>query len=216
MCSNFQAITQKQAAWVTELFQCELPTGDWREEIYPSYLAPFVWLDGDKPKCDLAKFGLIPGWAADRPKFGLKTYNSRSELTHSKPSYRNAWNKRQFGLAIMQSFYEPNYEGSGKAIRWRIRRADRSPLAVASIWERFVDRETGEIVFSFSMLTINADGHEVMQRFHHPDDENRSIVVLQENEYSTWLKATHEQARGMLKLSPVGYLDSESAPKAKT
>lgn len=52
---------------------------EWREEIYPAYHAPFIWLDGNQPRCELAQFGLVPAWAADRPKFGLRTYNARTD-----------------------------------------------------------------------------------------------------------------------------------------
>jgi putative SOS response-associated peptidase YedK len=212
MCSNFQSLTPLQNEWVKTHFQCELPLIDWREEIYPNYQTPFIWLDGDIPRCELANFGLVPAWASDKPKFGLKTYNARSETIAEKPSYRNAWLKRQFGLAIMQGFYEPNY-ASGKAVRWRIKRADASPLAVASIFERFVNRDTGEMVFSFSMITVNATNHPVMHQFHGPEDEKRSIVVLQDNEYWTWLKANHNGARNLLTLAPDKFLNSESAPR---
>ena len=112
----------------------------------------------------------------------------------------------------MESFYEPNWE-TGKAIRWRIKRADQEPVAVASIWERFTDIETGEIIFSFSMLTINADGHEVMKHFHKPADEKRSIVVLKNTDYLSWLNADHDKARELLSLAPVSFLESEPAPR---
>lgn len=179
---------------------------------YPTYPAPFIYLDNGKPRCELAQFGLVPHWAADKKKFGLHTYNARSETVHEKPSYRSAWKERRFGLVLVESFYEPNWE-SGKAVRWRIKRSDSQPAALASIWERFVDRETGEIIFSFSMLTINADGHEVMKHFHKPEDEKRSVVVLNESEYQPWLNANHEQARAMLDMAPGGFLVSEAAPR---
>jgi putative SOS response-associated peptidase YedK len=160
----------------------------------------------------LAQFGLIPHWATDKKKFGLRTYNARSETVHEKPSYRSAWKERRFGLAIMESFYEPNWE-SGKAVRWKIKRADSEPISVASIWERIIDKETGEIIFSFSMLTINADGHRVMKHFHKPDDEKRSIVVLKENEYNAWLNSDINQAKKLLNLASDEFLVSEPAPK---
>jgi putative SOS response-associated peptidase YedK len=212
MCSNFQAITQKQADWLLKHFQLELPFENWREEVYPSYVAPFVWLENGQARCDLAEFGLVPAWAASKPKFGLKTYNARTETVAEKPSYRSAWKRQQFGLALMQGFYEPNYD-TGKAVRWRIKRADAEPLAVASIWERFVDHNTGEIRFSFSMLTINAESHPVMKHFHGLEDEKRSIVVLQNEQYQPWLKADINQARDFLKLAPDHFLVSEAAPR---
>src|ERR671911_297374 len=106
MCSNYQPVQRTQSTWVKQHFDCDLPFTDWREEAYPTYPAPFIYLDEEKP------------------------------------SFRAAWKERRFGLSIMQSFYEPNWE-SGKAIRWRIKRADLQPIAVASIWERVIDKETG-------------------------------------------------------------------------
>jgi putative SOS response-associated peptidase YedK len=154
----------------------------------------------------------VPHWAVDKKRFGLKTYNARSETVAEKPSYRSAWRRRQFSLAIMQSFYEPCYE-SGKAVRWRIRRTDASPMAVASIFEHFVDPSTGTALWSFSMLTINAAQHPLMQHFHKPDDEKRSIVVLQDDQYQPWLQASTTQAQQLLRLAPADFLVAEAAPR---
>jgi putative SOS response-associated peptidase YedK len=212
MCSNFQPIRKDRNEWVLDKFKCELPKESWREEAYPTYSAPFIYLDEGKPRCELAQFGLVPHWAKDKGKFGLKTYNARSETVHEKPSYRSAWKERRFGLVLMESFYEPNYE-SGKAVRWRINRCDKEPSVAASIWERFIVRETGEIVFSFSMLTINADGHPIMKHFHKPQDEKRSIVILNNDDFSQWLSANHDEARKLLNLEPNGFLNSQASPR---
>lgn len=212
MCSNFQPIKNHHAEWVKKHFDCELPDTPWREETYPTYPAPFIYLKDGKAKCELAQFGLVPHWATDKKKFGLRTYNARCETVHEKPSFRTAWRERRFGLSVMESFYEPSWE-TGRAVRWRIKRSDGEPVAVASIWDRFVDVETGEIIFSFSMLTINADGHSIMKHFHKPDDEKRSIVVLDNSQYLKWLRANQTQARELLKLSPDGFLVSEAAPR---
>lgn len=212
MCSNFQPIKNHHADWVKKHFNCDLPNADWRPEAYPTYPAPFIYLDNGQPHCELAQFGLVPHWATDKKKFGLKTYNARSETVQEKPSYRSAWKERRFGLVLAESFYEPNWE-TGKAVRWRIKRADSEPAAIASIWERFIDKETGEIIFSFSMLTINATGHEVMKHFHKPEDEKRSVVVLNDSQYQPWLQANNDVAISMLNLTPSGFLVSEAAPK---
>lgn len=210
MCSNYRPINPARANWVKANFDTDLPDATWRTEVYPTYPAPFIYLDEGKPKCELAEFGLRPFWAKDK-RFGIRTYNARSETVAEKPSYRQAWKERRFGLAIMDNFYEPNWE-TGKAVRWKIKRADLQPVAVASIWERFIDTETGEIIFSFSMLTINAENHPVMKHFHKPDDEKRSIVVLTENDYLPWLNASHDQTKDFLTLAKNGFLVSEPSP----
>ena len=138
--------------------------------------------------------------------------NARSETVAEKPSYRAPWKERRFGLVIIENFYEPNWE-TGKTIRWRIKRVDKEPVAVASIWERFIDKETGETTFSFSMLTINADGHPVMKHFHKAEDKKRSIVVLKNTDYLPWLHANHDEARSLLNLAANGFLESEPAPR---
>lgn len=208
MCSNFEPIQRHNSGWVRDNFGCELPEVDWREHTFPTYSAPFIYLQNGKPKCDLAQFGLVPQWAKDAKKFGLKTYNARSETVHEKPSYTVAWRERRFGLILTQKFYEPCYE-TDRAVKTGIYRADDEPTAIASIWERFVDRETGEIIFSFSMLTINADKHPLMSRFHKPDDEKRSVVVIENKDFHNWLTATHKQATELIKLSRDGYLISQ-------
>lgn len=80
------------------------------------------------------------------------------------------------------NFCEPNYE-IGKLVRWRIERADGAPVAIAGIWEY----RPADQLLSFSMLTINADGHTLMQRFHKPEDEKRMVMILDPEQYHGWL-----------------------------
>ena len=63
------------------------------------------------------------------------------------------------------------------------------------------------------MLTVNSDGHPIMQHFHKPEDEKRSIIVLDDANYQPWLHANHEQARSLLKVAPDNFLMSEAAPR---
>lgn len=166
-------------------------------ETFPGGVAPFLanilpteWLPG--------MFGLIPHWG-DPTKLFRMTYNARTETVAEKPSYRNAWRKRQFGLIPVESFFEPNYE-TGKAVRWRIQRADGAPFALAGIWERRLG-DQGPAHWSFAMLTINADSHPLMKQFHKPGDEKRSVVVLDPEDHEPWLHArTEAEARSLLQL----------------
>ena len=45
-----------------------------------------------------------------------------------------------------------------------------------------------------TLLTINADGHPLMQRFHKPGDEKRSVVILPDDAWGDWLRAKSESA----------------------
>ena len=55
-----------------------------------------------------------------------------------------------------------------------------------------------ERIYSYTMLTINADQHPLMRQFHKPDDEKRSVVILNEHDYDHWLHASSADSREFL------------------
>ena len=144
----------------------------------------------------LARFGLIPTWAKDLGQ-GRHTYNARSETAAAKPSFRHAWQARQYALLVVDRFFEPCYD-TGRAVRWSIAADSGTPLGLACLWERWVEPETQQNVASFAMLTVNADAHPVLKRFHKPGEEKRSPVLLPLDQWQHWLSATPEQALKMI------------------
>ena len=210
MCTNFTPTTRAQ--WVKENLGVVLPSG-FPEEAYPGYLAPVVVKSrqSERVACGLARFGLIPGWAKD-DKISRNTYNARSETAAEKPSYRTAWRQRQFGLVLVDNFYEPSYE-SGKAVRWKIERASGDPFGIACLWDRWTDPASGERVVSFSMLTVNADGHPVMKQFHKHGDEKRTPVIIPPELQDAWLSADTNQASELMTWSHMPQLVAIAAPR---
>jgi putative SOS response-associated peptidase YedK len=71
-------------------------------------------------------------------------------------------------------------------------------------------------LLSFTMLTINADNHPLMQRFHRPEDEKRMPVLLDSPQYSAWLRSTKEQVPDFLRAYPAQHLISEAAPRVSS
>ncbi len=191
MCTIFTPT--KRAQWVKQILGVDLPL-DYPEETYPGYVAPLVVKSrkSDRVACGLARFGLIPGWAKD-DKISRHTYNARSETAAEKPSYRSAWRQRQFGLLLVDNFYEPSYE-SGRAVRWKIELASGDPFGIACLWDRWTDPTSGALVVSFSMLTVNADEHPVMCQFHKPGDEKRTPVIIAPELHEAWLSADQAKA----------------------
>ncbi len=146
MCTNFTPTKKNQ--WAKEKLGVELPS-DYPAESYPGFAAPVVVRSHQTGRvaCGLAKFGLIPSWAKDE-KIARHTYNARSETAAEKPSYRNAWRQRHYGLVLVDNFYEPSYE-SGRAVRWKIELASGDPFGIACLWDRWTDPTSGELVVSF-------------------------------------------------------------------
>lgn len=179
-------------------------------ETFPGGLAPFL-ANCLPTEWTVGMFGVVPHWGDPKKLFRM-TYNARSETVGQKPAYRSAWKQRQFALIPVESFYEPCYE-TGKPVRWRIERADSEPFALAGIWERRMGDE-GPARWSFSMLTINADEHPLMSRFHKPGEEKRSVVVLDPGDYEGWLRARTEiEARSFLKPFDPEQMKAEPAPR---
>ncbi len=211
MCSNY---TPSKRESLGKHFHVDPPVTDWKEEAYPGYLAPIIRLADDgsgEIDSELACFGLLPHWAD--LKLSRHTYNARSETVASKPSFRHAYSRRQLCIIPCESIFEPNYE-SGRAVRWKIARDDGEPMGLAGLWEwRPNGGPDDQPLLSFTMLTINADEHPLMKRFHRPEDEKRMVVVLAPNRYRDWLQADADAIRDFLQPWPADQLKAEAAPR---
>ena len=210
MCTNFTPT--RRAPWVKDKLGVDLPA-DYPAESYPGFAAPLVVQSHRTARvaCGLARFGLIPAWAQDE-KIARHTYNARSETAAEKPSYRTPWKLRQWGLVLVDNFYEPSY-ATGKAVRWKIELASGEPFGIACLWDRWAHPETGEWVVSFSMLTVNADTHPVMCQFHKPGDEKRTPVIIAPALHAAWLSADHAQAAELMSWAHMPELRAEAAPR---
>lgn len=66
---------------------------------------------------------------------------------------------------------------------------------------------------SFTMLTVNANEHPLMKRFHKPGDEKRSVVIVPPTSYEDWLNArSTDEARSFLNLYPAEEMAAQAAP----
>lgn len=79
--------------------------------------------------------------------------------THPKPK---GWRC----IIPAESIFEPNWE-TGSAVRWVIQQPGAVPMGIAGIYRKWKHQD-GRDLFTFAMLTVNADGHPVMQRCHKP------------------------------------------------
>lgn len=84
-------------------------------------------------------------------------------------------------------------------------------MGVGSLWDQWTDPGSGEVVTSFTMLTVNADGHPVMGKFHRPGDEKRSVAVLEAGQFEAWLQAESSEASALLRPPQDGLLVAQAA-----
>jgi putative SOS response-associated peptidase YedK len=153
----------------------------------------------------------LPAFATELA-YGRRTYNCRSETVATLASFKHAWAGGQRCIIPCEAFYEPNWE-TGKSVRWRISQPSDIPMGIAGIYRRWKNPAGGHL-FTFSMLTVNAEGHPVMKRFHRPGDEKRMVVILDPAEYLTWLTCPVDEAARFFK-QWMGALDAVAAPLAR-
>lgn len=217
MCSNYEPSEEEQlAAFLEDIGQS--PQGQlfdpYPRESWPGYMAPFIRQDPEsvehRPQACLGVYGLVPHWSKDLT-ISRHTYNARSETVAEKPSFRDAWKRGRRCIIPAKSIYEPSYEQPGSPVRWRIKRTDGRQLGIAGLWGGWKAPD-GKELLSFTMLTVNADGHPVMQRFHAPNDEKRMVVILEEADYGRWLDCPLDRMADFLTRYPAELLTTEAAP----
>ena len=143
----------------------------------------------DKPYVPtLSIWGLVPHWVKNndqRLKFWNNTLNARGETVFEKPSFRDsAKNKRC--ILHLDGFYE-HHHFNGKTYPFFIASKDNIPLSVAGLWSEWVDKETGEILNTFTIVTTKANS--LMGKIHNNPKlvESRMPVILREETEDLWL-----------------------------
>jgi putative SOS response-associated peptidase YedK len=184
----------------------------WKPETWKDYEAPIVRRGPDGGREGLlATYGMVPRKRIPPHVRVFDTMNARSETVGQLRSFSTAWRQAQFCLVPMTAFYEPCYE-SGKPVRWGIGMADQSLFAVAGLWREW-EGEDGRIEHSFTQLTVNADEHPLMRRFHKPGDEKRALVIVPPHEWDDWLYCQDpDQARSFIRHFPHELLRSWEWP----
>jgi putative SOS response-associated peptidase YedK len=192
----------------------------WVRDVYPNYAAPFIRAARSSASFErelvVGQWSLIP-WFAKERKLKFPTANARSEELAAKASYKQPWARGQRCIIPALAFFEPNWE-SGKHVPWCFRRTDGEPWGLAGLWNAWVDPATGEVVESYTLLTLNADAHPLMRRMHRPDpqrppgmQDKRSVVPIELADVDTWLAAPPAEAAALVKLAPVELFDAAPA-----
>ena len=192
----------------------------WTRDMFPRYAGPFIRAARDSAcgerELVVGQWALVP-WFAKTAKLSYPTCNARSEELASKASYKLPWARGQRCIIPAACFFEPNWE-TGRHVPWRFKRADGAPWGLAGLWNTWVDKATGEVVESYTMLTLNADAHPLMSRMHKPDpklgpdqQDKRSVVPIETEDVDTWLTAPVEQAARLVRLASVELFEAAPA-----
>lgn len=130
--------------------------------------------ENDHNEAVLMRWGLIPSWVKSLDSWKGNLINARVETIEEKPSFRNGFKKRPCLIPI-SGFYEwsknkqPYYFQTGQEL-----------LALAGIWESWVNPETEKKLLSCAIITTEAKG--AIAEIHH-----RMPVIITSEYYDLWL-----------------------------
>lgn len=140
----------------------------------------------------MLRWGLVPTWAKD-PSIGNRMINARAETVAEKPSYRNAFKHRRC-LVLADGFYEWRREGDAKT-PYFISLASGGPFALAGLWERWTDKQSGESLQTTTLITTEAN--DFMAPLHH-----RMPVILEADTATEWLAGSRDLLDDVASITP--------------
>lgn len=184
MC--FHNAMSKKAQEVANRFNAQIEIG-FNPIYHASGFAFPEWpvITAEEPdKIKLFRWGLIPHWVKDEEeakRIKAQTLNARSETVFEKPSFRLSIHKRRC-FVLSTGFYEWQ-DFNKKKYPYFIHLKDSEIFALAGIYSSWVNKLTGEIFNTFSILTTAANS--LMAKIH--NSKERMPVILPPEIERDWL-----------------------------
>ncbi|MFD2248019.1 SOS response-associated peptidase [Pontibacter ruber] len=154
----------------------------------PSQNLPVI--TNDKP--DTVQFfswGLQPFWAKD-VKSVKRSINARAETLAEKPFFRKLLTSKRC-LVPADGFFEWQVTSHGK-VPYRVLMKDEATFSFAGLWDEWVDKSTGELLHTYTIITT--DANELVKPIH-----DRMPVILSPDAEELWLDE-HESQEDLLSL----------------
>lgn len=199
MCAQFQ-VDKIKFQKALALFVLDLKSISWKSRILPYSEAPVLLFKEEKYLIDLFYFSLIPAWSKEKkPKFA--THNTRIESVLEKPTWKRPFLKNHC-LVPITTFIEPIYEGefAGNMVKFELEEC----VFVPAIFDYWVDKKTGEVINSFSILT--AEPGEFVKKIGH----ERSPIFIKQNlkTFENWFDLENNDGASFLE-----FLSKQYEPK---
>ena len=149
----------------------------------------------------LSEWGLIPSWVKDQKtadELQSKTLNAVGETAFEKPSFRKSILSQRCLLPV-SGFYEWREE-NGVKYPYYIQLKDQDYFSLGSIYDTWINKDTGEIRNTFSILTTPAN--PLMEKIHNL--KKRMPLILSPEGQLKWLDSglNTEQIKELIKPYP--------------
>lgn len=132
-------------------------------------------------------WGLIPFWTKNEKsaeEIKRMTLNARADTIFEKPSFREPIMKKRC-IVPSTGYFEWRHEGT-KKIPYYIYLKDESIFSMAGIYDRWLDKETGEEYDTFSIITT--DANPLTDYIH--NTKHRMPTILSKEDEKKWLDSS--------------------------
>jgi putative SOS response-associated peptidase YedK len=150
MCGRFGATFQYRNLQTQWSLTGDIPLFAPRYNIAPSQEVPVIVRREDRNEIRPMIWGLVPSWAQDQT-IGQRMINARAETLLEKPAFRQLVATKRC-VVPADGFYEWRREGKRKIPIW-FQLKNREPFAFPGLWDHWMDRKTGQGLYTFTIIT---------------------------------------------------------------
>lgn len=136
----------------------------------------------------VASWGLIPDWVESENQANdlrRKTINTRGESIFEKPSFQKSAQHHRC-LICANGFYEHHHK-KGKTFPFFIQIENGKPMTLAGLWNNWTNKQTGEILKTFSIVTVKANAFLADIHNNPRFNESRMPLILCDENAELWI-----------------------------
>ncbi len=189
MCASFLFNASKPEQVLVK-FQTDLDLSAYSGVlIVPHRKAPVIIANNPKPKITEMRFSLLPHWSKE-PKVKFATHNARLETIDEKPTWKTVFLNNHC-LVPLTDFIEPIYSGEFAGNMVAFSKSSGDVMYAAGVFDEWVNKETGEIIPSFSIITYDPPP------FVADTGHDRCPVFLTEDDGIAWINNAGGKAKDL-------------------
>ena len=180
MCASFMIVLRSSQILDLQIEKRVAIENYLSQLITPHKMAPVITFEDEKLLLSEMKFSLLPSWSKE-PKVKFATHNARIETIAEKPTWRGPL-KDKHCLILLTDFIEPIYSGEFAGNMVSFNTDGKEILYAAGLWDEWVNKETGEVIRSFTIITSEPP------KFVKNTGHDRCPVFLNLEDGIAWLK----------------------------
>lgn len=218
MCYNYEYLKKKASKLEGRSEEEELVDEGPKQERVQFYHAngfeglKLPVITNDNPTQEqLLHWGMIPHYFKPPdildPKKKFQLLNKRAD--DAKPIWKAYFEKKRC-LVPASAFFEWRHVGK-KKFPYRIHLKNEEPFFFAGIWNQWTNEETGEIIFSYAVLTTEAN--DLMAKIH--NSKKRMPIILKQENAKEYLGDFDMEGKWRALTSSVSSEDMEAYPISK-